>query len=238
MNDEMANDVMSEAEISYLEAMARVKALSRQLVVTEKAFFHVKFRIESLISKYQRLLTTMQYDEDDDSHSENSINSYSASDEESESEYDSENDSERDQLARRARRAELIAEVTTRQSILVKQEAERIAAQKEQELEELQRKLAELETKSSMEREELQRMLDVGRQLSHVSNSLHDAKSSIIEDQSKIEAKERVKAMFRERNKSTSKKLSSASKSNNREEINEQEMFQHVEFYERSLKNL
>jgi len=234
MNDEMANDVMSEAEISYLEAMARVKALSRQLVVTEKAFFHVKTRIESLISKYQRLLTTMQYDEDDDSHSENSINSYSASDEESESEYDS----ERDHLARRARRAELIAEVTTRQSILVKQEAERIAAQKEQELEELQRKLAELETKSSMEREELQRMLDVERQLSHVSNSLHDAKSSIIEDQSKLEAKERVKAMFRERSKSTSKKLSSASKSNNREEINEQEMFQHVEFYERSLKNL
>merc|ERR1712071_294424 len=90
--------------------------------------------------------------------------------------------------------------------MIAKEEAIRIKVRKQRELDDLQRKLDELETRSRFERKEFERQLDFERKSSmssYVSNK--DAQEIMrntapgVTDSLKLDAKERVKAKFRTR---------------------------------------
>jgi len=137
--------MMSEAELTYLAAMEEVKVISKKLVAAEQAFTLVRERIQNLISRYQSMLLKI---ETDSFAAASSVVTY-------ESSYCSAYDSseywnEQEQLwARRARRAEIKAELAAREALLAKQEVRSVMKEKVREVEALQRKLEELQSESS-----------------------------------------------------------------------------------------
>lgn len=141
---------MTEAETRYLESMEEVKVISKKLVGAEQAFALVRDRIEKLISRYQSLLLKI---ETDSFAGASSVGTYESS---YYSVYDSsEYWNEQEQLwAKRARRAEIKAELAAREAMLAKQEARTIKEEKLREVEILQKKLDELQSEASTPSEE------------------------------------------------------------------------------------
>ena len=138
--------MMTEAEMTYLSAMEEVKTISKKFVSAEQAFSLVRERIENLISRYHAMLLKI---ENKSFTVASSVGTY-------ESSYASAYNSsvywnERDQLwARRARRAEIKAELSARESALAKQQG--MPSVKEEKLKEiavLQQKLDELQSVGS-----------------------------------------------------------------------------------------
>ena len=256
-----ADGMMTEAEMSYLTAMEEVKTVSHKLVIAEKSFNLVRDRIQKLVAKYEALLVKLENENASVTASsvvtyESSYYSedYSASDEE---------EREKDELARRAQRAELRAEVAAREALLAKQQARIVREDKEREIKTLKARLQELQSESSnaiSEREHsmvLARVIAANRKIGPSTNA---AAPRI--DKSKIDS---VKQRFRDRTAAkmlnSSSEISSSyffsqpnsppnpvngSTTHSREapqrERNSlyrtvgEEMFQHLDFYERSLK--
>ena len=144
-------EIMTEAETTYLEAMEEVKIISKNLVSAEQAFALVRDRIEKLISKYQTILLKIEKAGSFDGAS--SVYTYESS---YYSGYDgSEYWKEQEQIwAKRAKRAEIKAEIAAREAIMAKQEARMVKEEKLREIEILQKKLDELQSVSSAATEE------------------------------------------------------------------------------------
>ena len=219
---EATDDIMTEAEDAYLEAMEEVKTLSKQLVQAEKAFEMAREKIEELVSKYENMLDEIGNDKDDHSDSNNGdddLSDVSSLDQEA-----------KDKLTRRAQRAELKAEVASREAQMAKieaekskQEVERLRLQKEQELTALQKRLDDLEAKSAMMESDFVDKIEFHKTFmkdtfknkvgfseematesfnnntAGAHSSLLYAASTVGIDQDKNEAKERIKARFRQR---------------------------------------
>lgn len=137
MTDEIDLDgdenIVAEAEQLYRDATIEVKTLSIKLVLADKAFELVRNRMVKLVETIESLLVSIQNDDesDDDTSSSTRSDEVDGSDTESYSSHESE---DRDKLARRAKRAELSAEVAVREALLAKQEAEKISADKQREI--------------------------------------------------------------------------------------------------------
>eukprot|EP00977_Amphora_coffeiformis_P016660 scaffold5215_cov181-Amphora_coffeaeformis.AAC.14 len=141
--------MMTEAEMTYLTAMEKVKTISKQLVVAEQSFALVRDRIEKLVERYQSFLLKIETAESFTGAS--SIVSYTSShytDRDS-AYWDEEERREAALWARRARRAEIKAEVAAREALLARQEAQMLREEKERELETLRQKLTELQSETS-----------------------------------------------------------------------------------------
>lgn len=145
--DAAAGDTMTLAEMTYLEAMEDVKTISKRLVEAEKAFSLVKDRIQDLVTRYQALLVKI---EAESCAGASSIMTFESSYSDNDSEYWEEQEHlERERWARRAKRAEVRAELAAREALMVRQEARMIQEEKERELEALQQKLFELQSEPS-----------------------------------------------------------------------------------------
>jgi hypothetical protein len=258
-----ADGMMTEAEMTYLTAMEKVKIISHRLVVAEKAFTLVRDRIEKLVAKYEALL--VRFENESASVAASSVITYESSYYSDGSSTDEE-ERERVALTRRAQRAELRAEVAAREALLAKQEARIVREEKQRELHSLQKRLAVLQSESSTAIAEhehsvvLTRALTTNKANSIGTPSPNKAAGRI--SKSKIDD---VKQRFRDRTaakmlNSTAETVStySPSPSTNRSyQMNNdtrrspdiatrersnlfrtvgEEMFQHLDFYERSLK--
>lgn len=258
--------MMTEAEMTYLSSMEEVKVISHKLVLADKAFGLVRNRIQNLVSKYEALL--VKFENDAESIAPSSVIT-------AESSYYSdytgsfEEEREREALARRARRAELRAELAAREANLAKQRTRELRKAKEVEIQKLQQKLNDLQSESSCamaEREHsvvLARAIRAGRQnLGGDQQNRNAAGPSRNTGMSKIDE---VKQRFRNRAAGRNSQNSTAT-NNNQRSANDvpyarprgnhdqeqqqaasrarsalfrsvgEEMFQHLDFYERSLK--
>ena len=136
---------LTEAEMTYLSALESVKTISKKLVAAEKSFALVRDRIRTLISRYETMLLKI----DAGSYAgASSIISH-------ESSYYSEHDhkqymKEERVWAKRAMRAEIRAEIAAREALLAKQQAAKLQAEKMREIEELRKKLDELQSENSV----------------------------------------------------------------------------------------
>lgn len=236
-DDHDAEEFMTESELAYLAAMERVKTISKKLVVAEQAFTLVRDRIEKLIAKYEALLE--QIDAKNGSFGDaSSVISLEES-----SVYSDEPEAEK--WARRARRAELKAEVAAREALMARQEADWIRQESQMELERIQSKLEELQSESttvSQQQEQEERIISQLRpQKESIRRSPHP---DVTEDKQKIES---VKQRFRDRmaakQQKTEKKNSKPPRPPtkiSKEWVRAvgEEMFSHLDFYERSLKSV
>lgn len=252
--------MMTEAEMTYLTSMEEVKTVSHKLVLAEKAFHLVRDRIEKLVAKYEALL--VQFDNDAESIAPSSVVTDASS---YYSDYTSvtfHEEKEREALARRAQRAELRAELAAREAMLVKQRALELRNEKEMEIQILRQKLNDLQSESSAaiaEREHsmvLARAITASRRTPTTASSPSNVTSTI--SASKIED---VKQRFRNRAagrtglnpprptpaSSRGFKSSSTLRTRKYQDQNSrdrsamfravgEEMFQQLDFYERSLK--
>jgi len=240
--------MMSDSEMTYLSAMEYVKTVSHQLVVAEKSFILVKERIEKLVARYEALLVKL--DNDSDSIAASSVVSYQSS---YVSDWTAVEEKEQAQLARRAQRAELRAEVAAREAMLSKQKARGVRAQKEKELGNLRKRLADLQSETSAAISEREHSVVLARAIS-ASKSTASSHNKKAINKSKIND---VKARFRNRsaakqknsdNKSvvsTRKSVTFERKTNFKNRDPEksamlrsvgEEMYQQLDFYERSLQ--
>jgi hypothetical protein len=247
--------MMTEAEMTYLTSMEEVKTISKQLVGAEQSFALVRDRIEKLVARYQSLLLKIETAESLTGAS--SIVTYSSSyySDHDSAYWDEEEERETAIWARRARRAEIKAEVAAREALLAKQEAQMVREEKELELNSLRLKLTELQSESSHVISERERLLvnRIAPQPQATDDRLKNgAGSSQLLNKQKLDG---VKQRFRDRmaaRKKTSEEPAAAAPQNapqnrqhqsNRESLQAsfvrtagEEMYQHLDFYERSLK--
>jgi hypothetical protein len=274
---------MTEAEMAYLSSMEEVKTISKRLVVAEKSFAWVRDRIQKLVAKYETLLLKIESDSavgGTPSSVLTSGTSYYSDDDNSR--YSSDDDREKVMLTRRARRAELRAEVAAREAYLAKQEAQMVRAEKQRELEVLQvsfhhalsfpiiilqthpsfhvsqQKLAEMQEESSTAIAEKEKSVNLAKAIAHETPSavLERGGTPRITQQRISEVKQKFRERMAHRNRSspTSSQQSSPRRSppaperpperplptptiNSRLRMTAgEEMFQYLDFYERSLK--
>ena len=140
MTDEIDLDgdenIVAEAEQLYRDATIEVKTLSIKLVLADKAFALVRSRMEKLVETIESLLVSIENDDESDDHTSSSTRSDKVDGSDTES-YSSHESEDRDNLARRAKRAELSVEVAVREALLARQEAEKISADKQREIDSL-----------------------------------------------------------------------------------------------------
>jgi hypothetical protein len=250
--------MMTESEMVYLTSMEEVKTISRKLVIAEKAFSLVRDRIEKLVAKYEALLVKIE----NESYAPSSIvtceSSYYSDD--GGSHYSSEEDREKEMLARRAQRAELRAELAVREALLRRQEVKKIQIDKQREIAVLHGKLAELQSESSHAIADREHSVILARAIAAKGNS---ADSSSLQrrgnriNQTTIDG---VKQRFRDR-MAAKLRVSTGSESlassfpaspsptqnknstprtplpaTHKYRLAGEEMFQALDFYERSLK--
>lgn len=120
--------VVAEAEQLYRDATVDVKQLSMKLVLADKAFSLVRSRMEKLVETIESLLVHI---EDGDAADE----APSSSEDDVEDFVDEEQ--EREKLVSRAKRAEMSAEIAIRETLLARQEAEKIKSEKQREIDDL-----------------------------------------------------------------------------------------------------
>ena len=208
-----SNGFMSSAEIEFLTAKDDVKRVSKELVLAEKAFALVRDRVEKLIAKYELLLIKI---ESESTPCLSSVVTADSSYYSNSGYWEEEEVRERAMLARRARRAEIMAELAAREAILAKNETRVIQKQKEVELEDLRKQLVELQSEtahSSTEREQsaiLTRNLTAARQNQTARNRSSVPLASGTLSQSSVED---VKRRFRDRMAQRKKKTPSESSS-------------------------
>jgi hypothetical protein len=153
---------------------------------------------------------------------------------------------EREALARRAQRAELRAELAAREALLAKQQATKVRQEKEKELQALKIRLADLQSESSAAITEREHSVVLARAITANSRNgaMHQNRVSNAGvgkiSRSKIDD---VKQRFRDRNAAKINKAGGGrqptDQKNNANSFYRtvgEEMFQHLDFYERSLK--
>jgi hypothetical protein len=256
--------MMTEAEMTYLTSMEEVKIISHKLVVAEKAFTLVRDRIEKLVAKYEALL--VRFENESASVAASSVITYESSYYSDGGSSTDEEERERDALTRRAQRAELRAEVAARESLLAKQEAQIVRVEKQRELHSLQMRLAELQSESSTAIAEREHSVVLARVLStKKANNIGNPSSNKAADRTSKSKIDDVKQRFRDRTAAkmlnssteTASTFSQSPSTNRSYRMNSdmpqsqdnaarersnlfrtvgEEMFQHLDFYERSLK--
>lgn len=246
----MGIDTMTDAEMEYLTAMEEVKTISKKLVQAEQAFSLVRDRVQELVNRYQALLVKI---ESESCAGASSIITYESS---HYSDYDSQYWEEQSMIetqkwARRARRAEIQAELAARETLAAKEEARTAEKQKQQELDDLRQKLMELQSDpSSAHFLGRERTAALARNLSEQKSSpAHQANTGGRGgvDKEKLEG---VKQRFRDRI-AAKKKLSSPAPTLSKSPAQVspsppstksllkaagEEMYSHLDFYERSLR--
>lgn len=254
--DIMGIDTMTDAEMEYLTAMEEVKTISKRLVKAEQAFSLVRNRVQELVNRYQALLVKI---EAESCAGASSLISYESS---HYSDYDSQYWEERSMVEkqkwiRRARRAEIQAELAAREALAAKEEARMVEKQKQQELDDLRQKLMELQSDPSsahfLARERTAGLAKnfTEQQSSRAQQSNADGRGGI--DKEKLEG---VKQRFRDRIAAKKKLAATKSTESPAHPISKppaqvtssppnaksllkaagEEMYSHLDFYERSLR--
>jgi hypothetical protein len=249
------DEMMTEAEMTYLTSMEAVKSLSQKLVLAEKAFTLVRSRIEKLVAKYESLL--VHFENETESVAPSSVFSYESSCySETYSFAAAARQREEETLARKAQRAELRAEVVTRESMLARQEVKASRKEKENELNNLKDRLADLQSESSIAFTEKSHSVVLARNITRTNQANRRSSGSGEggaggRDNSRLKIDD-IKQRFRDRSAAkfqfasskrsdddAPKQTSAYSNNDNggsfRRTVGE-EMFQHLDFYERSLK--
>jgi hypothetical protein len=261
VESQYSDGMVKEAEMIYLTAVEEVKKISHELVVAEKSFTLVRDRIEKLVAKYEALL--VKFENEASSAVGSSVITYESSSYYSD-DYSSTDEEERERktLERRAQRAELRAELAAREALLAKEEARLAREEKENELNALKLKLLELQSEASNAISEREHSVILARAITanknHGSPPLPPNKGGANRiSKSKIDD---VKKRFRDRtaakklnnstetastyastnqsyrsNASPEKDQAARERSNLFRTLGE-EMFQNLDFYERSLK--
>jgi hypothetical protein len=246
-----AEGMMSEAEMTYLGAMEQVKTVARQLVIAEKSFTLVKDRIETLVARYEALLVKL--DNDTGSCAASSVVSFQSS---YVSDWTAAEEREHAELARRAQRAELKAEVAAREAMLSRPGARAVRSEKEQELGNLRQRLADLQSETSAaisEREHsvvLARVINASK--STASSQLKNSRSISKNNIDDVKARFRNRSAAKQQNSDTKSVSSVGTKSVNFQTKTNfkpknsgrntmyrsvgEEMYQQLDFYERSLQ--
>lgn len=256
---ETFDGMMTEAEMTYLTSMEEVKSISQKLVLAEKSFALVKNRIEKLVAKYEELL--VHFENETESVAPSSVFSYESS---CYSDYSFAAAKEREDevLARRAQRAELSAELVARESLLSNQQMNSIRKEKEKEVNNLKARIADLQSEASTAFTDRDRSVVLARAITRTNQSCRirsDGNNGEAGGRGSHRVKiDDIKQRFRNRSAakfqfnaadkpydSSSKQSSFRNRSsetdNNNTETNfrrtvGEEMFQHLDFYERSLK--
>jgi hypothetical protein len=264
-----ASGMMTESEMVYLAAMEDVKTISKRLVIAEKSFNLVRDRIEKLVARYEAILVKME----NESIATASVITYESScysDEyDSDGSYideDEEDPRDRETFQRRARRAELRAELAAREAILAKQEVRKVREEKQREIDVLQLKLAELQSESSYTITEREHSVvlakTIARRHGSESHGSRNGQSAVNVATDRInDVKQKFRDRMAERIQSRSginpgkyppsipqsdqsaanrpalrpAQRSPTARSQRRMLVGE-EMYQHLDFYERSLK--
>mmetsp|Transcript_2963 Transcript_2963/g.8100 ORF Transcript_2963/g.8100 Transcript_2963/m.8100 type:complete len:1071 (+) Transcript_2963:150-3362(+) len=255
---ETFDGTMTEAEMAYLTSMENVKSISQKLVLAEKSFALVKNRIEKLVAKYEALL--VHFENETDSIAPSSVFSYESSCYSEDYSFAAAKQREDQTLARRAHRAELRAELAARESLLSSQGMTPSRREKEKEVDNLKARIADLHSETSTAFTDRNRSVALARaitrsnQNSRAGNENGEA-SNRSYNRSKIDD---IKQRFRNRSAvkfqfDSKKKLDSVPRNGNssfhnvdQAVINRngnsfhrmvgEEMFQHLDFYERSLQ--
>ena len=256
---ETFDGMMTEAEMTYLTSMENVKSISQKLVLSEKSFALVKNRIEKLVAKYEALL--VHFENETDSVAPSSVFSYESSCYSEDDAFNAAKQREDETLARRAHRAELRAELAARESLLSSQGMTPSRKEKEKEVNNLKERIADLQSETSTAFTDRNHSIALARA---ITRSNQNSKAGFENgeaggrsyNRSKIDD---IKQRFRNRSaakfKFHSKKSSesvppneSCSSYNGWEAVNDkkgnnffhrtvgEEMFQHLDFYERSLQ--
>jgi hypothetical protein len=248
---ETFDGMMTEAEMTYLTSMEDVKAISQKLVLAEKSFALVKNRIEILVAKYEALL--VHFENEAESVAPSSVFSYESSCYSEDYSFAAAKQREDEVDARRAQRAELRAELVARESLLSNQKNRSSnRREKVEEVNNLKARIADLQSEASTAFTNRDRSVVLARTITR-NNSGEGAGRSY--NRMKIDD---IKQRFRNRSAAkfqfNSVKKSDDSPANqaslNRrpgETVNKnvgnsfhrtvgEEMFQHLDFYERSLK--
>lgn len=255
---DMGEGIMTEAEMAYLTAMEDVKTISKMLVSAEQSFALVRDRIEKLVRRYEQLLSKI---EAESFAGASSIVTFESS---YYSEQDSElwEDRERAIWARRAQRAEVKAELAAREAVMARREARMIQEEKQREVEALQQKLIELQSESSFVTAEHEHSAALARNLSIPRPAIESPVSNPAEHSDK-QRLDNVKQRFRDRiaarkmQRHSTPPASSPSSTGKRYHMSPQtltpspakssamrdfvlsageEMYQQLDFYERSLR--
>jgi hypothetical protein len=260
-------DTMTIAEMTYLEAMEEVKTISKKLVTAERAFALVRDRMQELVNRYQSLLVKIETESSFGGAS--SIMTYESSCySENDSEYweqqEEQDNLEKQRWARRARRAEIRAELAAREALMAKQEVRQIQEEKERELEELQQKLMELQSDPStvLSGGEKERSLAIAKNYAMHRNDAPGEENSAVRSKNGREGinkekldgvkqrfRDRIAAKKREANGMTSPSTYFSPQGKAAAPVTPsppsarslfrsagEEMYQHLDFYERSLK--
>mmetsp|Transcript_16298 Transcript_16298/g.23981 ORF Transcript_16298/g.23981 Transcript_16298/m.23981 type:complete len:1177 (-) Transcript_16298:913-4443(-) len=270
MEGDAEDGMMTEAEMVYLASMERVKTISKKLVLAEKAFKLVRDRIQQLVARYESMLAKIE----NESIATASVITYESSyySDHSGSDYSSgEDEKEKEMFQRRARRAELRAEVAAREALMAKQEARKIRDEKQREIEVLNQRLADLQSESSCQAAEREQSAHATKVIARANMENPISRQGRSSPQIESEKIDGVKQKFRERmaERLRSKSFGESSTSDsfgynapmasgpNRSKIHNtrhkvqhrfaesrsqrrmlvgEEMFQQLDFYERSLK--
>jgi len=261
--------MMTEAELMYLSTMEKVKTISKQLVIAEKAFNLVRDRIQQLVARYESMLIKIEDESIATASVITSESSYYSDDYGSEYTSDEE-ERERELFQKRAQRAELRAELAAREALIAKQEARKIFDEKQREIEILNQRLAELQSESSCQTERAQSLhfekaitqgngnLEPSGYHIHSPSRIDNEKINGIKQKFRHRMVERMqsKGLGGSTTSNTEPNIFRAGKSENnlnlrhthqilrrtafpqsqRRALVGQEMFQHLDFYERSLK--
>ena len=207
--------MMSDAEMVYLAAMEQTKTVSRQLMAAEQSFTFVKESVERLISKYERLLATIETG----SLTGSMLSTNSRSD------CGSEYWERFDRLwARRKRRAEVQAELAAREAALVTVSAY-ARREKQKEIFQLREQLLDLRSEASSAHHHNDVARTLSRRLPSTATSNHtnnnkDRLSSV---------KQRFRDRARQQQRVDRPELALLRSAG-------QEMVQQKDFYERSLR--
>jgi len=257
---ETFDGMMTEAEMTYLTSMEEVKSISQKLVLAEKSFALVKNRIEKLVAKYETLL--VHFENETESVAPSSVFSYESSCYSEDYSFAAAKQREDEVLARRAQRAELRAELVARESLLSNQKMSSIRREKEKEVNNLKARIADLQSESSTAYADRDRSVVLARAITRsnqnsrvVSGCDNGETGGRSYNRSKIDD---IKQRFRNRSAakfqfnslknsvaSAPKQTSTSHRAGERFKNNlgsnfhrtvGEEMFQHLDFYERSLK--
>lgn len=249
----MGIDTMTDAEMDYLTAMEEVKTISKKLVQAEQAFSLVRKRVQELVNRYQALLVKIESESCAGASSLISYESSHYSDNDSQY-WDEQSMIEKQKWARRARRAEIRAELAAREALAAKEEAKMVEKQKQRELDDLRQKLMELQSDpSSAHFLGRERSAVLARNLSERKTSPTQGDSRAGVDKEKLAG---VKQRFRDRIAAKKKLIPARTNEsparttpNGPAQVSPsppstksllkaagEEMYSHLDFYERSLR--
>eukprot|EP00531_Pseudo-nitzschia_arenysensis_P001159 CAMPEP_0116147334 /NCGR_PEP_ID=MMETSP0329-20121206/17698_1 /TAXON_ID=697910 /ORGANISM="Pseudo-nitzschia arenysensis, Strain B593" /LENGTH=983 /DNA_ID=CAMNT_0003643253 /DNA_START=173 /DNA_END=3120 /DNA_ORIENTATION=- len=245
---ETYDGMMTEAEMIYLSSMEEVKSISQKLVLAEKSFGLVKNRIEKLVAKYEALL--VHFENETESVAPSSVFSYESSCYSEDYSFTAEKQREDETMARRAQRAELRAELAARESMMSRPGTNRRQAQ--QQVKDLKDRIADLQSETS--NAYTARSAVLARAITRSNTNSSNGRSKIDD----------IKQRFRNRAAAKAPQHAAAAASPARNNSHQQapaaavrtmavptkkntptssfhrtvgeEMFQHLDFYERSLK--